>query len=246
MFTQFKNLLGFKSESESDTSEDEFSDVSSNEDSDDNDNDNNNSDEDKEVGEDQADFQRGDRCSFSPHGQKKWVNAVVIKYRYPDQFTLKIEGSGRVCLGIKRDQLKLPIKVIPISSFVTFSRGEVVDVIRKKVIRNVADAKKALEAELGESNRKRGQTGTGGTGGKGGKGNNYPSVYFDDDAWTQGQILKVTHDTIDSFAPPWYKIRFEGGQIDRDVEEKNLKKVFRKGDLYVWKYNLLSFLHFQF
>jgi hypothetical protein len=222
MFAFVKNLLGLESESESEDSDSEFSSINSSDYENDSDNE---SVQEEEVGEDQADFQRGDRCSFCPRGQKKWSNAVVIKYRYPNQFTLKIEGSGRICLGIKREQLHLPIKVIPINTSITYKVGEMVDVVRKKTVRTVEDAKKELEKELNEAKKKK----KGSANNSFGNGNG--NVHFNNDAWTQGQIVKVTNDAIDPLAPPWYKIRFEGGIVDREVKECNVRKVFRKGDL---------------
>ena len=207
MLAAFKTLLGFKEQSSSEESESEFSSINSDE-FDDSDNDSKGSEEEEQ--EETADFQRGDLCSFCPNGQKKWSNGTIIKYRYPNQFTLKISGSGRVCLGIRREQLHLPIKVVPATTFLSYSRGEVVDVVRKKKIRSVEDARKALV----EANQGKGE-----------------ADHFKDQSWEQGQVLKVYHDSINAHAPPWFKIRFEGGQIDREVEEKNIKKVFRKGDL---------------
>ena len=165
MFAFVKGLFGIESESDSSDSESEFSSINSSDYDDDSDNDNNDNENndnernEKQITEDQADFQKGDRCSFKPHGHKKWSNAVILKYRYPDQFTLKIEDSGRLCLGIKREQLHLPIKVIPITTSLTYKKGEVVDVIRKKSIRTVEDAKKELEMELGETNQKSSKSG---------------------------------------------------------------------------------------
>ena len=125
-------MLGIEEESDSDSSESEFSSIDSDNDMDESE------DEilsDQEETEEGANFQRGDRCSFCPHGQKKWFNAQIMKYRYPNQFTLQIEGSGRVCLGIKREQLHLPFKVVPASKFLSYKRSEIVDVFRKKKIR---------------------------------------------------------------------------------------------------------------
>ena len=214
MFAFVKNLLGLESESESSDSDSEFSSINSSDYENDSDNE---SVQEEEVGEDQADFQRGDRCSFCPRGQKKWSNAVVIKYRYPNQFTLKIEGSGRICLGIKREQLHLPIKVIPINTSITYKVGEMVDVVRKKTVRTVDDARKELEKELNEvKKQKKGSANNG-------FGNGNGNVHFNNDAWTQGQIVKVTNDAIDPLAPPWYKIRFEGGIVDHKTHSVEIR-----------------------
>ena len=100
-----------------------------------------------------------------------------------------------------------------------------VDVVRKKTVRTVDDARKELEKELNEvKKQKKGSANNG-------FGNGNGNVHFNNDAWTQGQIVKVTNDAIDPLAPPWYKIRFEGGIVDREVKECNVRKVFRKGDL---------------
>ena len=207
MIAFVKSMFGIEEESDSDSSESEFSSINSDDDM------GESEDEvlsDQEETEEGANFQRGDRCSFCPHGQKKWLNAQIIKYRYPNQFTLQIEGSGRVCLGIKREQLNLPFKVVPASKFLSYKRSEIVDVFRKKKIRSVEDARKEMEDNnLG----------------------NAEADHFNDDAWMQGQIMKVYHDPINAEAPPTFKVRFEGGEIDREVKEKNIKKVFRKGDL---------------
>ena len=167
MLAAFKTLLGFKEQSSSEESESEFSSINSDE-FDDSDNDSKGSEEEEQ--EETADFQRGDLCSFCPNGQKKWSNGTIIKYRYPNQFTLKISGSGRVCLGIRREQLHLPIKVVPATTFLSYSRGEVVDVVRKKKIRSVEDARKALV----EANQGKGE-----------------ADHFKDQSWEQGQVLKV-------------------------------------------------------
>ena len=91
MLAAFKTLLGFKEQSSSEESESEFSSINSDE-FDDSDNDSKGSEEEEQ--EETADFQRGDLCSFCPNGQKKWSNGTIIKYRYPNQFTLKINNTG--------------------------------------------------------------------------------------------------------------------------------------------------------
>ena len=119
MFQAIKSFLGFGESSSESASETEYSSLGSLESSDEG----KNSDE-LEL-EENADFQRGDRVSFCPEG-RKWVNAKVLKYRYPNNFTLKVEGSGRVCLGIKREDLRLPIKVVPEQTSLVYEKGETI------------------------------------------------------------------------------------------------------------------------
>ena len=208
MFQAIKSFLGLDEPSSDSASETEFSSLGTLESSDEREN------SDELEQEDRADFQRGDRVSFCPAG-RQWVNARVLKYRYPNNFTLKVEGdSGRVCLGIKREDLRLPIKSVPTINSLVYKKGEVVDVKRKRQIRSLEDARRAMTEDMAVEN---------------------PNDKFDDSKWAQGQILKVNYDPVDSGAPPWYKIRFvkEDGsvEVDRDVKEINVRKVFRKGDL---------------
>ena len=207
MFQAIRSFLGLEESSTSSDSDTEFSSIGTIETTDDGE------DSDEILIEQRADFQRGDRVSFCPTG-RQWVNAVVLKYRYPNNFTLKVEGTGRVYLGIKREDIRLPIKAVPSGRSLSYKKGEVIDVKRKRQIRSLEDARRAMEEDLAVEN---------------------PNDKFDDSKWSQGQIIKVYHDPINSGAPPWFKVRFikEDGtvEIDREVKESNVRKVFHKGDM---------------